>query len=136
MGVGEDNYGLSWFLSANFGREQFVQLGVTSSSSILGRSYYSAVNLGAGYSISDRIGRIATSTGPVFVWGEEHPDKDNGRYFRSVGLFSNLQINITPVKEMGLGLDLFGIITPQFGSRISSFISTGIRFTLVIEGHK
>ena len=117
--------------TANFGRKHIWQAGLQSSSefTLSGSDInVNAVNIGRGYSLVNRVGRIAIAAGPAFVWGDNRVDRKLDD-FRSVGLVLNGQAILTPVKEIGIGIELFSNLNPELSV-------AGFRVILAIEGNK
>ena len=126
-------YEVSVVASVNIGRERFWQATFNSTFEFKFDTELGFVSsLGAGYGSSrvDRTGRIAYSIGPALVWGNYRPG-GRGRLtrFRTVGLVPNLQLNFTPIREVGLGLDIYVVVSPKESA-------AAIRLVFVIEGYK
>ncbi len=127
---------MSGSLTANFGRTTFWQFALqnTSDINVLGNAELTnASSLSVSYGLSGvhRIGRIAVSGGTGITFGLDKRESapDEGRRFIAPALIGNIQLFITPIKEMGVGFDVFGNLNPQLST-------LGIRMSLVIEGHK
>ncbi len=102
---------VSVVLTGNFGRERFVQIGFHGSGSLLGRREVSAYHVGAGISDVGRWHRTAIAIGPALVTGERLVGGEWDRFFTG-GIVMSAQVIGTPIKEFGLGLDLFGHVNP------------------------
>ena len=117
--------GFSGSLTANFGRERVLQVGIHSTGELFG-SEHSALSVGLGRSQVGRFYRIAAFAGPAVVTGEEIGVPDG---YTTAGLVLSAQAIGTPVKELGLGFTLFTIASLEK-------ITLGLTLGLVIEGTK
>ena len=134
MGVGGDsNFELSGLITANFGRDRFWEANLYSAANFCFSNCpaapgITALSMGRGYSIVDRIGRISFSVGPSIAHGKKtYSETEN--FFWTAGLFTNSQFLFTPVKEIGIGIDMYANMNPK----LSTF---GSALVIVIEGHK
>jgi hypothetical protein len=136
FGIGNDEpIGLAVGFTANFGRTHFWQAGIEHSSelNIFGgeSSHITSIHAGRGYSFVHRVGRIAFAAGPALNWGLDDSNTRLGEHspFTSVGLVGNGQFILTPIKELGIGIELY--------SNINNVVTvTGLRLILTIEGNK
>ncbi|MDP2301673.1 MAG: hypothetical protein Q8N03_04520 [Ignavibacteria bacterium] len=123
FGVGS-KYDFASVLSANFGREDFLQFALHANSDFFSVGV-SSISVCYGKSIVGDLSRVAFSVGPSLV-----SDNDNSVVrFRTFGVLGSLQLIYTPVKELGLGLDLFYNL--NFKQNIA-----GVSLTYVFEGNK
>jgi hypothetical protein len=106
---------LTGSITANFGRERVLQVGVH------GVDNVGSIDLGFGRSWASRWWRTAVFVGPAVVVRKN-------QLYTGGGTVST-QVILTPVKEMGLGLDFFMNVNPR-----DSFIGMSATFTL--EGNK
>lgn len=126
-------HNFSGAVTANFGREQVVQLALYATGDILGGGQ-SAMNVSIGRSRVSRVYRLGAFAGPALIVGEQEVRDERGRYrgldsFRTVGIVASGQLIFTPVKEIGVGLDLFTILNLQMST-------AGLSIMLVFEGNK
>lgn len=136
FGIANDEpIGLAVGFTANFGRTHFWQAGIEHSSelNIFGgeTSHMTSIHVGRGYSFVHRVGRIAFAAGPALNWGLADSNTSLGEYspFTSLGLVGNGQFILTPIKELGIGIELY--------SNINTVVTvTGLRLILTIEGNK
>ena len=132
IGVGADSeYDLSLLISGNFGRSKFWQANVlTATEFTLGSNknaaHYFSVSVARGYSSVYRLSRVFLAAGPSLVMGNKPYPMRNKR-FTTPGLIINSGINLTPLKEFGIGFNIFGNLNPQ----LSSY---GFTFSFDIEG--
>ncbi len=120
---------MSMSVTGNFGRERFVQVGMHSSFDFLwGRRETLAWTVGAGISDVGRWHRTAVAIGPALVTGERRKGGDWGRFVTG-GVVLNAQVFVTPVKEVGLGLNLFANANPVD-------VSYGLGLALIFEANK
>ena len=124
FGVGTP-YEISGAITANFGRERVLQVGARATAELLGGSEVSALSVSAGRSWVGRVGRTGLFLGPALVWGREIPE---GRYVTG-GVVGSAQVILTPIKEAGFGVDLFGSLSPKGAVG-------GLSLLLVLEGNK
>jgi|GEM_PF-3700385 len=122
LGLGSDSNDLIHaYMRANFGRDFPYQITIAGSSSIFGGQQTNYIGIGKGASIVDKVGRLSIFGGPAIAWG--------GDIDPTLGVSANAQINIAPLIPIGLGLDIYGVATPNYKM-------VGIGFSFVIEGHK
>jgi hypothetical protein len=123
---------ISAFLSLNYGRDCFGQLLFNSSSSLLGARGTGVIGVGMGRSWVDRSARGALSLGLALGQRSETRRDQHA----TGGVFVNAQGFVTPIKEVGLGIDAFA--HTYGGSRFlgEPRLAYGLRFTFVIEGNK
>jgi len=96
-------------------------LGLGSDSNDLIHAYMRA-NFGRDFPYQITIaGSSSIFGGPAIAWG--------GDIDPTLGVSANAQINIAPLIPIGLGLDIYGVATPNYKM-------VGIGFSFVIEGHK
>lgn len=117
-------------LSANFGRNKFWQVGLDANSTLWGNASLYALKAGRGYSSVGRWTRISLAGGPAFVFGELKNNMTTSKEsFRTAGIYTDSQLIFTPIKELGIGIQLLGNVNFQqsYG---------GLRLILSIEGHK
>ena len=124
FGVGAP-YGTSGAITANFGRERVRQLGVRGTFDLLGWEGVNALSVSAGRSWVRRVGRAAVFLGPAVVWGQRIP----GGEYATGGVVGSAQAILTPIKEAGFGVDLFGSLSPKG-------VVGGLGLILVLEGNK
>ncbi|MBO6793014.1 MAG: hypothetical protein JJ895_03820 [Balneolaceae bacterium] len=135
FGLGIDSpLDLGYGFSANIGRNHFWQLGFQNSSELSFGGSGAQVNMfhvGKGYSLVNRVGRIALAAGPAFVWGTDHFDSNTGTYdnFTALGLTLNGQAFVTPIKEIGIGVEVFYNIN-------NTINVAGFRIIFGLEGFK
>ena len=102
-----------------------LQVGVHGTFDLLGGSSHNALSVSTGRSWVGRVGRTALFVGPAVAWGTEIP---GGEYVTG-GVVGSAQAIVTPIKEAGLGVDLFGILSPKG-------VSVGVSALVVLEGNK
>jgi hypothetical protein len=132
VGLGPSaRFDLSYVYSANIGRRRVWQLVVQGGSDIFRGEALHAAGISYGRSAVDRWSRVAVTGGPAVVRGRGRYDAEAGERERFVtgGLVMNVQVIFTPVRELGVGLDLHGCLNP----RVSE---AGVRVILVLEGNK
>ncbi len=126
-----DPYGTAATMTANVGRERFLQAGFHANSefSFGGRSASTnALHVGAGLARVSRWDRTSISAGPAVVWGLRDAADPDAR-FTTGGVVLNGQAVFTPIPELGIGLDAFVNVNPvQSGY--------GVALTFVFEGNK
>ena len=121
---------LSGTVTANFGRERVWQVGLHAvDRGLLAPAVPTANALHVGYGLSgvDRFSRVALTIGPAVVWGVADPETDT-RYVTG-GVLANAQFIVTPLKEFGLGVDLFVNLNPEVPV-------LGAALTFALEGNK
>lgn len=135
IGIGRGvPYDFSGVVSANFGRVRFWQVAYNGTGDLsLGGKVAGggSVSFGRGHSFVDRIGRVAGSIGPGFVWGQYWHGSPTTELssFKTIGLVASAQFVLTPIKEVGFGIDLY--------SNVNSIKTVGgIRLSIVLEGNK
>ncbi len=135
LGIGRGfPHDISVVASANIGRENVWQVGFSGVSDIsLGGEVPSvaAVNVARGFSLVSRWSRVSLSGGPAAVWGKQRSSfrsHDLSR-FTTVGLVGSAEFVFTPIKEVGIGFDVYGNVNPAKPV-------AGIRLLLVVEGNK
>ncbi len=126
-------YGLSFSSSANFGRNNIIQIALHASDDFklsggLPIDGSGAVSVSYGLSTVNDLGRIAFFLGPSYAWGQYYNSETNSKY-KTIGIVSNLQLVLTPIKELGLGLEMYANLNPKE-------ITAGISIIFVIEGNK
>ena len=129
-------YDVSGFLSLNYGRERFAQLLVNGTSHFCISSSCAGVaviGLGGGRSWVDRSARAAVSGG---LAAGSHTARAGGPSHPSAGAYANVQLAVTPVKEVGVGLDLFAQTYGTDGLLGRPRVAYGLRVLFVIEGNK
>ena len=124
-------YGFAFAATANFGRERVLQVGAhgVGEFELFGRSeHVSTLHVGPGLSRVDRWSRLAVAAGPAVVWGVRDASNAESDYV-TAGLVLSGQAIVTPIPELGLGLDAFAILSP---------IKSGVGFavTFVFEANK
>lgn len=125
---------LNGALTANFGRTKFWQIALQSNDEFtLGgeASHINTVSASYGISAVNRIGRVAISAGSGIAYGLDEFDHDTNERPRFIiaALVGNAEVNITPIKELGIGLSLFGNLNPRLST-------LGIMLSIAVEGHK
>ena len=130
VGTKKYNDRLAFGLTFNLGRAHFWQLGMNGNSTIFGAKPISALHVGSGYSLVNRWGRIAIAGGPAFVTGKEYStERDKYNRFYTAGLAVNAHFSITPIKEIGIGIEYHANVNFHDHFR-------GYRLIMIIEGHK
>ena len=124
FGVGAP-YDASLAITANFGRTRVLQVSIHSTFELLGGNEVNALSVSAGRSWVGRVGRTGVFLGPALVSGLEIP---GGRYVTG-GVVGSAQVILTPIKEAGFGVDLFGSLSPKGAVG-------GLSLLLVLEGNK
>lgn len=118
-------------VTANFGRERIVQVGLHVNSELIpfGRSKsVNALHVGPGLSRVSRWDRMALAVGPAVVWGLPDAAGTDSRY-TTVGVVLSGQAMFTPVPEFGFGLDAFYNLNPLHSGY-------GVGITFVFEANK
>ncbi|MBD3223926.1 MAG: hypothetical protein GF313_04305 [Caldithrix sp.] len=127
------NWDFSYSVNLNYGRELFFQGAFHRVENISFGSdpnHINAISLGIGSSKVSRFGRLAFSPGLSFVFGKNYNDRlDKNSKFTSIGLLLNTQATFTPIKEVGMGLDMFMNLNKE-----EKF--AGVVLTVFIEGNK
>ncbi len=117
-------------ISGNFGRERFVQVGIHGSvdSNLFGHRELVAHHVGVGVSDVGRWHRTAVAAGPALVSGVRRVDGSWDRFFTG-GVVVSAQAFFTPIRELGVGLDLFAHVNP---------VESGLGLTLsfILEANK
>ena len=122
FGLGRDNAGdMSGNLSFNLGRTKIFQLAVHSNSTFMGKTKSVIYSASPGISVAKQFVRIALFLGPSVNY---YPKRKT-----VPGLSGSTQFIFTPIKELGIGLNLFGSINS------GDFIS-GVGISFVLEGNK
>jgi hypothetical protein len=126
-------YELSFSSSANFGRNNIFQIALHTSDNLklsggLPVDGSGAISLSYGLSSVNDLGRIAFFIGPAYSWGQYYHSEVNSKY-KTIAVVSNLQLVISPFKELGLGFEMFANLNPKE-------ITAGISLIFVIEGNK
>ena len=117
-------------VTANFGRERIVQAGLHGVGSGLFAPAVPSANaahISYGFSGVDRFSRVAFTLGPAVVWGISDTETDT-RYVTG-GVVANAQFMVTPLKEFGLGVDVFVNLNPEVPA-------LGAAVTFAFEGNK
>lgn len=125
---------LSGSIIANFGRKHFWQFGLQVSEEFMlsGRgTNVTSFNIGRGISFVKNWGRFSIAGGPAVIWGLDRYDSDldTRKSYISGGLLLNSQFIVTPIKELGVGFELYCNVNPVI-------IVGGIRAIFVLEGNK
>lgn len=92
--------------------------------------YLNCINLNIGYRLFDRYYLVSGFVGPGFMWGHKRPDPNEteGHSYSAIGLSSNIQLIIKPLKDLGIGIELFSNINntnSNVGFRIVFHMSSG-----------
>ena len=124
-------------LTANFGRTHIWQVSLQTSQEFMLSGTGTNVTwlgVGRGYSAVGRWGRLAIAGGPAVVWGKdwyrrERPEGQEREHYVTGGLTLSGQAIFTPVREVGVGLELFGNVNPVISA-------VGVRAMFVFEGNK
>lgn len=76
-------------------------------------------------------GRVAIAGGPAVVWGLDRYDRERDKRdsYATGGLTLNGEAMFTPIREVGVGLELFCNVNPVISA-------AGGRAILVLEGNK
>ena len=131
FGVGTaGSRGMAVAATANFGRERIWQAGLHATDRGLFAPAVptsNALHLGYGFSDVDRFSRVAFTLGPAVVWGISDTETDT-RYVTG-GVVANAQFMVTPLKEFGLGVDVFMNLNPEVPA-------LGAALTFAFEGNK
>ncbi|HET6569435.1 MAG TPA: hypothetical protein VFG50_15815 [Rhodothermales bacterium] len=128
MGLGAGSpYGFCSLISANFGRERILQASLHGNSGLLGGDSVGAFSIAIGRSRVNRWARIAATAGPALVFGTNYSSTRS--HYTTLGVLANLQGSLTPIKELGVGLDLYANLNLE-----KSAVGAGI--TIVLEGNK
>ena len=132
MGIGHPNE-LSGVISANFGREEVWQFAChTNSDFFYGNNPDDVTSLSINYgtSIVSEFYRKAVTAGPAYVFGKDYnKSHQETESFATLWLIMNLQLILTSIKEIGIGIDVFTNI--NFEKTVS-----GVSLVLVLEGNK
>ena len=113
---------LAGVITANFGRERVIQVGFHGVTDFaLGGSVasVSALHVGPGLSRVSRWDRTALFVSPAVVWGQRTTTDDR---FVTAGVVVSGQAVLTPVREVGLGLDVFvtlNAVRPAYGAALT-----------------
>jgi hypothetical protein len=135
LGGTETNYNLGISLTANYGRTHFWQLALNGSDKLYlfsndNRIEMISLSISRGYSVSSRWSRLAWAAGPAIVILDQYNDvKDCDEHLKDLGFVFNAQYYLTPIKEMGIGIELYGNL-----NRTQSV--SGMRIILALEGNK
>jgi hypothetical protein len=126
-------YDISFSSSANFGRNNIFQIAMHASDNFKLSGGFpvngsGAVSLSYGLSNVNDLGRIAFFLGPAYAWGEYY-NSDVDTNYKTIGVVTNLQLVFTPVKEMGIGLEMYANLNPKE-------VTAGISVIFVLEGNK
>ena len=130
LGLGQP-YGMAAAATANFGRTRLLQLGFHANTELnfFGRSASTnALHVGYGRSRVSYWDRSALAAGPAVVWGLGDA-ADTGSRFVTAGLVLSAQQMVTPIPELGIGLDAFVNVNP-----IRS--GWGVALTFLFEANK
>ena len=122
--------GVAGAVTANFGRERIWQVGLHATESGIFAPAVptsNALHLGYGFSGVDRYSRVALTLGPAVVWGVSDPETD-ARYV-TAGVVANAQFIVTPLREFGVGVDVFMNLNPEVPA-------LGAALTFAFEGNK
>ena len=123
------NQRLAIAFTANWGRTQFWQAGLSLNSTIFSGGEIATLYGARGISAVNRFFRVSIAGGPALLAIQE--DRNNGKDLHEItlGFVGDAQLLFTPVKEVGLGLQFHGNL--NFKDQLG-----GPRLVLVIEGHK
>ncbi len=135
LGWAEAPYELGVSLTANYGREHFWQIALNGSDklNIFGINdniELISLSISRGYSVSSRWSRLAWAAGPAIVILDQYNERKNrDEHLKDLGIVFNAQYYITPIKELGIGIELYGNLN---GIQTVS----GIRLIVALEGNK
>lgn len=92
--------------------------------------YLNCINLNVGYRLFDRFYLLCGSIGPGLMWGHKLPgtNETEGDSFSTIGLSSNIQLIVKPLKDFGIGIELFSNINNinnNVGFRVAIHLSSG-----------
>lgn len=127
-------YELSFSSTINFGRNRVFQIGLHGSDDFhlnadrMPIDGSGSVSLSYGLSSVSDIARIAIFLGPAYSWGKYYSSPNEINY-KTIGIVTSLQLIISPIKEIGLGLDIFSNINQKE-------TKAGVSILFVIEGNK
>jgi hypothetical protein len=103
----------------------YYQIGFNSSGSFLpADSSVNSLNFGIAKAMIDRYYLGAIFLGPAFMWG-----KNANKTYTTVGIVANIQLLVKPLKDFGIGIELFSMLNPQVSS-------TGVRAVLHLSNGK
>lgn len=130
LGVGPGTPGgFAGALTVTLGRTHGPQAGAQAESVFcLGDRCAETTAFHVGYAASDvgRWHRVAVGGGPALVLARDVPGAD---LRTAVGVAANVQTMVTPVRELGLGLQVFGILSPVRPA-------AGVLLIVAFEGNK
>jgi hypothetical protein len=133
IGLAMSPWSLSSSISANYGQQLFYQCAFHRVQNInIGggeAKHVSALSLGLGGSKVHRFFRIAVSAGPSIAVGNYSVEESNYQGFTAIGVLANIQLALTPIKELGIGID--GFININTAASFSGFT-----ITFFLEGNK
>lgn len=121
--------GFAGALTVTLGRTHGPQAGVQSESVFcFGDRCAETTAVHAGYAVSDvgRWHRVAAGGGPALVLARDVPGVDRRP---AVGVAANVQAMVTPVREIGVGLQVVGILSPVRPA-------AGVLLMVAFEGNK
>lgn len=108
-------------VTANLGRKRVFQVGHHLGSGFL--TTVRAVNVGFGHSWVSRWSRVAGFAGPAVSWGY------GSSGFTTIGALANAQVIVTPVREIGIGVTIWGNLNAEQSVG-------GLGVMVVFEGNK
>lgn len=121
--------GFAGALTVTLGRTHGPQAGAQSESVFcFGDRCAETTALHAGYAVSDvgRWHRVAVGGGPALVFARDVPGAD---LCTTVGAAANVQAMVTPVPEIGIGVQVVGILSPVRPA-------AGVLLMVAFEGNK
>ncbi len=132
VGTGAD-WDLASSVNLNYGRETFFQCALHRLENFsIGNNpnHIHSVSVGIGHATVSPFSRLAFSAGLSFLFGKRYDDiLEKNTEFKTVGLLLNTQIAFTPIREAGIGLDMFINLNKEQKTG-------GVTLTLFIEGNK
>ncbi|MBI2269830.1 MAG: hypothetical protein HYU69_05665 [Bacteroidetes bacterium] len=93
--------------------------------------YLNCINLNVGYRLFDRFYLLSGFIGPGFMWGNKKITSNSGiewPSYSSIGLSSNIQVIVKPLKDLGIGTEFFfniNHVQSNIGLRIVIHLSNG-----------
>ena len=100
--VGGINFGINYYRSVG---NNFYQIGFDETFSVFGGNrIIGNINTGIGKRIFNKYFLGAGFIGPNFVFGKI---RDDNKHFFTIGIASNIQIIFKPIKDFGIGTELF-----------------------------